>query len=170
MHPEAGPHIHRTLQLIKTATARRAGLSVNPGTGLDAIDHLIGDVDLILVMSVNPGFGGQSFIRESTRQDPAPCAPVSTPSGRPIDLEVDGGITGETAPLAIDAGADVLVAGTATFKGGARSLRGEHRRSARTGVSTDTLTGPAKASAGARCSARVAVRGPNLRHGWRVLA
>ena len=117
VHPEAGPHIHRTLQLIRQH-GKKAGLSVNPGTGLDAIDHLIGDVDLILVMSVNPGFGGQSFIRSQLDKIRALRARIDA-TGRPIDLEVDGGITGETAPLAIDAGADVLVAGTATFKGGA---------------------------------------------------
>ncbi len=116
VHPEAGPHIHRTLQLIKTY-GKRAGISLNPGTGLDAIDHVIGDVDLILVMSVNPGFGGQSFIRDQLDKIRALRARIDA-IGRPIDLEVDGGITGETAPLAIDAGADVLVAGTATFKGG----------------------------------------------------
>ena len=116
VHPEAGPHLHRTLQLIKQH-GKKAGVALNPGTGVEAIDHLLGDVDLILVMSVNPGFGGQSFIRSQLDKIRALRARIDG-IGRPIDLEVDGGITTETAPLAIDAGADVLVAGTATFAGG----------------------------------------------------
>jgi ribulose-phosphate 3-epimerase len=116
VHPEAGPHVHRTLQLIKHH-GKKAGVSLNPGTGLDAINHVIGDVDLILVMSVNPGFGGQSFIRGQLEKIRALRARIDA-LGRPIDLEVDGGITAETAALAINAGADVLVAGTAAFKGG----------------------------------------------------
>lgn len=116
VHPEAGPHLHRTLHLIKQH-GKKAGVALNPGTGVEAIDHLLGDVDLILVMSVNPGFGGQSFIRSQLDKIRALRARIDG-IGRPIDLEVDGGITTETAPLAIDAGADVLVAGTATFAGG----------------------------------------------------
>jgi ribulose-phosphate 3-epimerase len=116
VHPEAGPHLHRTLQLIKQH-GKKAGVALNPGTGVEAIDHLLGDVDLILVMSVNPGFGGQSFIRSQLDKIRALRARIDG-IGRPIDLEVDGGITTETAPLAIDAGADVLVAGTASFAGG----------------------------------------------------
>ena len=116
VHPEAGPHLHRTLQLIKQH-GKKAGVALNPGTGVEAINHLLGDVDLILVMSVNPGFGGQSFIRSQLDKIRALRARIDG-IGRPIDLEVDGGITTETAPLAIDAGADVLVAGTATFAGG----------------------------------------------------
>lgn len=116
VHPEAGPHLHRTIQAIK-AHGIRAGVSLNPGTPVEAVDNVINDVDLILVMSVNPGFGGQSFI-ESQLDKIAQLRKRIDASGREIDLEVDGGITAETAPRAIAAGADVLVAGTATFKGG----------------------------------------------------
>jgi len=116
VHPEAGPHLHRTVQLIK-ANGVRAGVSLNPATPVSAIEHVLGDIDLILVMSVNPGFGGQKFI-ESQLDKIATLRKMIDESGREIDLEVDGGITAETAPKAIQAGADVLVAGTATFLGG----------------------------------------------------
>jgi ribulose-phosphate 3-epimerase len=119
VHPEAGPHLHRTIQLIK-ANGVRAGVSLNPATPVSAIEHVIGDIDLILVMSVNPGFGGQKFI-ESQLDKIATLRKMIDGSGRDIDLEVDGGITAETAPKAIVAGADVLVAGTATFVGGAEA-------------------------------------------------
>ena len=116
VHPEAGPHVHRTIQLIKSL-GKKAGLSLNPATPLEAVDYLLEDLDLVLVMTVNPGFGGQSFIssqlpkiRELRRRIDA--------LGKPIDLQVDGGINGDTARIAIEAGADVLVAGTATFTGG----------------------------------------------------
>ncbi len=115
-HPEAGPHPHRTAQAIKAAGCK-VGVSLNPATPISVLDYLIEDIDLILVMSVNPGFGGQSFlhgqldkIREIRRLIDA--------SGRAIELEVDGGVNRQTAGLAIAAGADVLVAGTATFTGG----------------------------------------------------
>ena len=117
LHPEAGPHLHRTLQLIKSH-GKKSGVVLNPATPLACLDHVLGDVDLVLVMSVNPGFGGQSFIasqldkiREIRRRIDA--------LGKAIDLEVDGGINVETAKQAVAAGADVLVAGTATFQGGA---------------------------------------------------
>jgi ribulose-phosphate 3-epimerase len=120
-HPEAGPHPHRTTQLIKSL-GRKAGLSLNPGTPLSAIEWLLPEIDLVLVMSVNPGFGGQRFIesaldkiRELRRRIDAVS---EKQSGRPIDLEVDGGINVDTARLSVAAGADVLVAGTATFQGG----------------------------------------------------
>ncbi|MEX1148031.1 MAG: ribulose-phosphate 3-epimerase [Sphingomonadales bacterium] len=116
VHPEAGPHLHRTLQLIR-GTGTKAGVSLNPATPVEAIEHVIGDVDLILVMSVNPGFGGQSFISSQLAKIERLRAMIDA-SGRDIDLEVDGGITPQTAPAAIAAGANVLVAGTATFKGG----------------------------------------------------
>ena len=116
VHPEAGPHLHRTIQLIK-ANGIRAGVSLNPATPVSVIEHVLGDIDLILVMSVNPGFGGQKFI-ESQLDKIATLRRMIDESGREIDLEVDGGITVETAPKAIQAGADVLVAGTATFLGG----------------------------------------------------
>jgi ribulose-phosphate 3-epimerase len=131
VHPEAGPHLHRTLQLIKSL-GKKAGVSLNPATPIDLIDYVLGDIDLILVMSVNPGFGGQSFIDSQIDKIRALRKRIDA-SGRAIDLEVDGGINTDTAAKAIAAGADVLVAGTATFQGGAnayadniRRLRGGH--------------------------------------------
>ncbi len=116
VHPESGPHLHRTLQTIKSLGVK-AGVSLNPATPVSVIEHVIDMVDLILVMTVNPGFGGQSFL---TSQLPkiATLRQMINETGRDIDLEVDGGITEQTAPLARDAGANVLVAGTASFKGG----------------------------------------------------
>ncbi len=132
VHPEAGPHLHRSIQLIRSL-GKKAGVSLNPGTPVAAVEHVLADLDLVLVMSVNPGFGGQKFIasqldkiaRLRTMIDEV-CAAAG--SGRSIDLEVDGGITTETAPLAIAAGADVLVAGTATFTGGPAAYEGNIRR------------------------------------------
>lgn len=115
-HVEAGPHLHRTIQLIKSI-GKKAGASLNPATPASAISHILDDVDLILVMTVNPGFGGQSFISGQLDKIRT-LRNMIDESGRKIDLEVDGGINEETARQAIDAGADVLVAGTATFKGG----------------------------------------------------
>lgn len=115
-HPEAGPHPNRTVQLIKSL-GKMAGIVLNPHTPAKMLDYLIDDVDLILVMSVNPGFGGQSFISSQLRKIEA-IRKMIDKTGRDIRLEVDGGITTDTAPLAISAGADTLVAGTATFKGG----------------------------------------------------
>jgi ribulose-phosphate 3-epimerase len=115
-HPEAGAHPHRTVQAIRAAGAK-PGLVLNPGTPLEALDPLLGDIDLVLVMSVNPGFGGQSFI-ESQIARIASIRKRIDATGRDIELEVDGGINFDTAPRAIAAGANVLVAGTATFKGG----------------------------------------------------
>ena len=117
VHPEAGPHLHRTLQRIK-ALGKRAGVSLNPATPAKMLDYVIDQVDLVLVMSVNPGFGGQSFITGQLRKIEAIRKAIDA-TGRAIDLEVDGGIDAETARLAISAGADALVAGTATFRGGA---------------------------------------------------
>jgi len=116
IHPEAGPHIHRSLQHIKSL-GKRAGVVLNPGTPAKMLDYLVDLVDLVLVMSVNPGFGGQSFIPSQLRKIEAIRTMIDK-SGRDIDLEVDGGIDAETAREAIAAGADALVAGTATFKGG----------------------------------------------------
>ncbi len=116
VHPEAGPHIHRTVQHIKSLGVM-AGVVLNPGTPAKMLDYLIDDVDLILVMSVNPGFGGQSFIENQLRKIEA-IRKMIDKSGRDIRLQVDGGIDFVTAPKAIAAGADVLVAGTATFRGG----------------------------------------------------
>ena len=115
-HPEAGPHPHRTVQAIRAAGAK-PGLVLNPATPLEVLWPLLDDIDLVLVMSVNPGFGGQSFIESQLARITA-IRKAITASGRAIELEVDGGINFETAPRAIAAGADVLVAGTATFKGG----------------------------------------------------
>ena len=115
-HPEAGPHPHRTVQLIKSL-GKQAGIVLNPHTPAKMLDYLIEDIDLVLIMSVNPGFGGQSFIHSQLRKIEAVRKMIDK-TGRDIRLEVDGGITIETAPLAIAAGADTLVAGTATFKGG----------------------------------------------------
>ena len=116
VHPEAGPHLHRTVQRIK-ALGLRAGVSLNPATPAKLLDYILDDVDLVLVMSVNPGFGGQSFITSQLRKIAALRKAIDA-TGRSIDLEVDGGIDPETARSAIAAGADVLVAGTATFRGG----------------------------------------------------
>lgn len=115
-HPEAGAHVHRTIQLIKAAGCK-AGLVLNPATPLEVVDPVIDDLDLILVMSVNPGFGGQSFIPSSLAKIEALRKRIDA-TGKAIDLEVDGGVNLETAPQCISAGANVLVAGTATFKGG----------------------------------------------------
>jgi ribulose-phosphate 3-epimerase len=116
VHPEAGPHLHRTIQRIR-ALGKRAGVSLNPATPAKMLDYVIDEVDLVLVMSVNPGFGGQAFIESQLRKIEAVRRMIDQ-SGRTIDLEVDGGIDRETAGRAIDAGADALVAGTAAFRGG----------------------------------------------------
>ena len=113
-HPEAGPHIHRTLQAIRAAGCR-AGLALNPGTGVDAVEHLLDAVDLVLVMTVNPGFGGQEFIGSQLGKIRQLRALIGD---RPVHVEVDGGITAATAPLVAAAGADVLVAGSAIFRDG----------------------------------------------------
>ena len=116
VHPEAGAHTHRTIQLIKSL-GKKAGLALNPATPVAAVEHLLEDIDLVLVMSVNPGFGGQKFIAAQLDKILELRSRIDA-SGRPIDLEVDGGINVQTAPQAIAAGADLLVAGTATFTGG----------------------------------------------------
>jgi ribulose-phosphate 3-epimerase len=115
VHPEAGPHVHRTLQLIRSA-GKKAGVALNPGSPASLIENLMGDVDLVLVMTVNPGFGGQSFI-QSQLAKMRQVRQMIDRSGRQIELEVDGGVNGQTAALAVEAGADVLVAGTAVFGG-----------------------------------------------------
>jgi ribulose-phosphate 3-epimerase len=114
VHVEAGPHIHRSLQAIR-ALGKKVGVSMNPGTPTSSIAHIIDMVDLILVMSVNPGFGGQAFIPAAIDKIADLRALVR---GRPIDIEVDGGITSENAAKVVQAGANVLVAGSAVFKGG----------------------------------------------------
>ena len=117
VHPEAGPHLHRSIQHIKSRGCR-AGVALNPGTPAEAVDYVLDAIDLVLVMSVNPGFGGQEFIPAMLDKIRTLRAKIDD-SGRQIDLEVDGGVNAETAPLAIAAGADVLVAGTAVFSGDA---------------------------------------------------
>ena len=116
VHPEAGPHLHRTIQLIKSL-GKQAGVALNPATPAEAVRHVLGEVDLVLVMSVNPGFGGQRFIATQLDKLRALRRMIEE-SGRKIALEIDGGINEETAPAAIAAGADLLVAGTAVFSGG----------------------------------------------------
>jgi ribulose-phosphate 3-epimerase len=119
IHPEAGPHAHRTVQAIK-GLGKLAGISLNPATPAKMLDYLIDDIDLVLVMSVNPGFGGQSFIAGQLRKIEAVRKMIDK-AGRDIRLEVDGGVDVATARSCVDAGADVLVAGTATFRGGPAS-------------------------------------------------
>ncbi len=129
VHPEAGPHLHRTIQRIR-ALGKRAGVALNPATPAKMLDYVIDEVDLVLVMSVNPGFGGQTFIGSQLRKIAAIRKMIDA-TGKVIDLEVDGGIDPAIARRCVDAGADALVAGTAAFKGGAaayadniRALRG----------------------------------------------
>ena len=129
VHPEAGPHLHRTIQAVK-ALGKRAGVSLNPATPAKALDYVLEELDLVLVMSVNPGFGGQSFIDGQLAKIAAIRKRIDA-SGKAIDLEVDGGIDQGNCRRVIEAGADVLVAGTASFRGGPsayadniRSLRG----------------------------------------------
>lgn len=116
VHPEAGAHVHRTLQLVRSLGAK-AGIALNPGTPVEALDNVMDLVDLILVMTVNPGFGGQAFIESQLSKIAGARARIDA-SGRDIRLQVDGGVTATTAPRVVAAGADVLVAGTATFQGG----------------------------------------------------
>ncbi|MEK6637116.1 MAG: ribulose-phosphate 3-epimerase [Pseudomonadota bacterium] len=116
VHQEAGPHLHRTVQRIK-ALGKRAGVSLNPATPAKMLDYILEEIDLVLVMSVNPGFGGQSFIESQLRKIES-IRKMIDKLGKTIDLQVDGGVDALTAPRVIAAGANVLVAGTATFKGG----------------------------------------------------
>ena len=116
VHPEAGPHVHRTIQHIK-GLGKRAGIVLNPATPAKMLDYLIDMVDLVLVMSVNPGFGGQHFI-DSQLKKIAAIRKMIDQTGRAIDLEVDGGVDADSARRCIAAGADALVAGTAVFRGG----------------------------------------------------
>ena len=116
VHPEAGPHLHRTVQRVK-ALGKKAGVSLNPATPAKALDYVLGEVDLVLVMSVNPGFGGQKFITSQLRKIEAIANRIAK-ENLDVRLEVDGGIDAETALKAIAAGANVLVAGTAAFRGG----------------------------------------------------
>ena len=113
VHAEAGPHLHRSLQAIK-AMGVKAGVAFNPGTGLDCLPSVLDLIDMVLIMTVNPGFGGQKFIHSTLPKIEAAKALIGN---RDIDIQVDGGVTVETAPLAAKAGANVLVAGSAVFKG-----------------------------------------------------
>ncbi len=129
VHPEAGPHLHRTVQRIKSL-GKKAGVSLNPATPVDALDYVLDDLDLVLVMSVNPGFGGQKFISSQLSKIEL-IGETIVQRGLKVELEVDGGIDEETARLAVGAGATALVAGTAVFRGGPsayadniRALRG----------------------------------------------
>lgn len=119
VHPEAGPHLHRTLQRIR-ASGMKAGAALNPATPPSAIESVIEDLDLILVMSVNPGFGGQKFISSQLKKIEVLRSMIDR-AGLATHLEVDGGVNPVTARQAVDAGADVLVAGSAVFKGGAEA-------------------------------------------------
>jgi len=114
VHAEAGPHLHRSLQAIR-ALGKKAGVSLNPATSVSAIEHVVDLLDLVLVMSVNPGFGGQAFIGSALDKISAVRALAA---GRPIDIEVDGGVTADNAARVVAAGANALVAGSAVFKGG----------------------------------------------------
>ena len=116
VHPEAGPHLHRTVQRVK-GLGKKAGVSLNPATPAKALDYVLEEIDLVLVMSVNPGFGGQKFISSQLRKIEAIANRIAK-EGLSAQIEVDGGIDPETAPQAINAGANVLVAGTAAFRGG----------------------------------------------------
>ncbi len=126
VHQEAGPHLHRTVQRIK-ALGKRAGVSLNPATPAKMLDYIIEEIDLVLVMSVNPGFGGQSFIESQLRKIES-IRKMIDKLGKAIDLQVDGGVDAVTAPRVIAAGANVLVAGTATFKGGPTAYAGNMQR------------------------------------------
>ena len=130
VHPEAGPHVHRTIQHIKSL-GKKAGVSLNPATPAKMLDYILDQVDLVLVMTVNPGFGGQKFITGQLKKIEAIANRISK-ENLTVDLEVDGGIDAETARQAVGAGATALVAGTAAFRGGAsayadniRALRGK---------------------------------------------
>ncbi len=130
VHPEAGPHLHRSIQLVRQH-GKQVGVSLNPATSVAAIEPVLEEVDLVLVMTVNPGFGGQRFLTgqlDKIRALRSRLDAVRETSGRHIDLQVDGGINQETAPLVIAAGADILVAGTATFAGGPASYADNIRR------------------------------------------
>ncbi|MBO3760613.1 ribulose-phosphate 3-epimerase [Ciceribacter sp. L1K22] len=113
VHAEAGPHLHRSLQKIRSL-GKKAGVSLNPATPVSVLEHVLDDLDLILIMSVNPGFGGQKFIPAMVEKTAQANLLIGN---RPIELEVDGGVTAETAPLVTAVGANVLVAGSAVFKG-----------------------------------------------------
>ena len=132
-HIEAGPHVHRTMQAIRE-TGCKAGIALNPGTPAVAVENLLNVIDLICIMTVNPGFGGQNFIHSQIEKVKTLSVMIGD---RPIHIQVDGGITIDTAPLVKEAGADVLVAGSAIFAGGSvenPSVYGENIRAIRNSV------------------------------------
>ena len=151
IHVEAGPHLHRSLQAIR-ALGKKAGVTMNPARRWRSIEHVIDIVDLVLVMSVNPGYGGQKFIPAAEDKIRRVAALVG---GRPIDIEIDGGVTPENAALVTRAGANALVAGSAVFKGGPSDLRGQH------------LCDPPRGGAGAWRSRVIALHFPNPTYGTR---
>ena len=126
VHPEAGPHLHRTIQRIK-GLGKKAGVSLNPATPAKMLDYVIEEIDLVLVMSVNPGFGGQKFIHSQLKKIEAIANRIAK-DRLDVDVEVDGGVDGDNARQVIDAGATVLVAGTAAFRGGVSSYEANIRR------------------------------------------
>jgi ribulose-phosphate 3-epimerase len=132
VHAEAGPHLDRSLQAIK-ALGKKAGVSLNPSTPANVIEYVLDRLDLILLMTVNPGFGGQAFIPSVIDKIRQVKALVG---GRPIDIEIDGGVTPETAPLVVAAGANVLVAGSAVFKGGTEAAYADNIRAIRQAAAT----------------------------------
>jgi|SRR5690554_1787931 len=132
VHVEAGPHLHRTIQAIK-AEGKKAGVAINPATPVSALEHVIGDIDLLLIMSVNPGFGGQSFIPESLNKLRQARALIGD---RPIDLEVDGGITPDNARAVAEAGANVFVAGSSVYGGNDAATYAPRIAAIRTAAST----------------------------------
>ncbi len=125
VHPEAGPHLDRTVERVK-ALGKKAGVSLNPATPPDALDYVLDELDLVLVMSVNPGFGGQKFIASQLRKVESIAETIAA-RGLDVRVEVDGGIDPETARQAVDAGATALVAGTAVFRGGPSAYAGNIR-------------------------------------------
>jgi ribulose-phosphate 3-epimerase len=132
VHAEAGPHLDRSLQAIK-ALGKKAGVSLNPSTPANVIEYVLDRLDLVLLMTVNPGFGGQAFIPSVLDKIRQVKALVGS---RPIDIEIDGGVTPETAPLVVAAGANVLVAGSAVFKGGTETAYAENIRAIRQAAAT----------------------------------
>jgi ribulose-phosphate 3-epimerase len=132
VHAEAGPHLDRSLQAIK-ALGKKAGVSLNPSTPASVIEYVLDRLDLVLLMTVNPGFGGQAFIPSVVDKIRQVKALVGS---RPIDIEIDGGVTPETAPLVVAAGANVLVAGSAVFKGGTEATYADNIRAIRQAAAT----------------------------------
>jgi ribulose-phosphate 3-epimerase len=135
VHAEAGPHLHRSLQAIRTL-GKKAGVAINPATPVSAVQHVVDDVDLILVMSVNPGFGGQSFLPEALNKIRQVRALIGN---RSIDLEVDGGVSADNAYSIVDAGADVLVAGSSIFSGNDPATYGPRIAALRTAATIRTV-------------------------------